>query len=155
MSSQENHFAEASMSIRKPIAEVFRAFTDPDVTTKFWFTKGSGVLEEGKDIEWTWEMFDHSVRIHVLELKKDERILIQWGDDVNAQVEWKFTELAAEKTFVQITNTGFSGEIDEVIDHIRDATQGFAILLAGAKCLLEHGIELNLVTDKYPEELSV
>jgi catechol 2,3-dioxygenase-like lactoylglutathione lyase family enzyme len=33
------------MLIRKPAAEVFEAFVDPDVTTHFWFTKGSGRLE--------------------------------------------------------------------------------------------------------------
>ena len=33
------------MLIRKPVAEVFEAFVDPDITAKFWFTKGSGRLE--------------------------------------------------------------------------------------------------------------
>ena len=33
------------MLIRKPVADVFEAFIDPDVTTKFWFTKSSGRLE--------------------------------------------------------------------------------------------------------------
>ncbi len=30
------------MLIRKPVAEVFEAFVNPDITSKFWFTKGSG-----------------------------------------------------------------------------------------------------------------
>jgi uncharacterized protein YndB with AHSA1/START domain len=34
--------AKTGMLIRKPVAEVFEAFLDPDVTTKFWFTKSSG-----------------------------------------------------------------------------------------------------------------
>ena len=37
--------SKTGMLIRKPVAEVFEAFVDPDITTKFWFTKSSGRLE--------------------------------------------------------------------------------------------------------------
>jgi uncharacterized protein YndB with AHSA1/START domain len=33
------------MLIRKPVADMFEAFIDPDVTTKFWFTKSCSRLE--------------------------------------------------------------------------------------------------------------
>jgi len=33
------------MPIRKPIAEVFEAFINPDSTAKFWFNKSSCRLE--------------------------------------------------------------------------------------------------------------
>ncbi|WP_431211735.1 SRPBCC domain-containing protein [Puia sp. P3] len=42
------------MLIRRPVAEVFGAFVDPAVTTKFWFTKSTGRLEAGKEVVWTW-----------------------------------------------------------------------------------------------------
>jgi hypothetical protein len=29
---------------------------------KFWFTKGSGRLEAGKQVQWDWEMYGISVR---------------------------------------------------------------------------------------------
>ena len=31
--------SKTGMLIRKPVTEVFTAFVDPAVTTKFWFTK--------------------------------------------------------------------------------------------------------------------
>jgi uncharacterized protein YndB with AHSA1/START domain len=34
--------AKAEMLIRRPVAEVFEAFVDPAVTTRFWFTKSEG-----------------------------------------------------------------------------------------------------------------
>lgn len=37
--------ARAQVMIRRPAAEVFEAFVDPGVTTRFWFTKSSGRLE--------------------------------------------------------------------------------------------------------------
>jgi uncharacterized protein YndB with AHSA1/START domain len=44
--------AKAEMRIRRPVAEVFEAFVDPAVTTRFWFTKSSGRLEAGKQVQW-------------------------------------------------------------------------------------------------------
>jgi uncharacterized protein YndB with AHSA1/START domain len=38
------------MLFRKPHAEVFEAFVNPEVATKFWFTKSSGRLEAGKKV---------------------------------------------------------------------------------------------------------
>ena len=36
--------ARTGMLIRKPAAEVCEAFVDPAVTSRFWFSKGSGPL---------------------------------------------------------------------------------------------------------------
>ena len=34
---------------------------------------------------------------------------------------------------------------------VRDATEGFALVLAGAKAWLEHKVVLGLVGDRYPK----
>jgi hypothetical protein len=34
---------------------------------------------------------------------------------------------------------------------VTDSTQGFSLVLAGVKALLEHDIRLNLVADRYPK----
>ena len=47
------------MLIRKPVKEVFEAIINPEITTKFWFTKSSGRLDENKKVEWVWEMYNH------------------------------------------------------------------------------------------------
>ncbi len=60
--------AKAEMLIRKPVAEVFEAFINPEITTKFWFTKSSGKLEAGKEVTWTWEMYNASAPVKVLEV---------------------------------------------------------------------------------------
>ena len=36
----QNPVVKEEMLIRKPVHEVFEAFINPDITTKFWFTKG-------------------------------------------------------------------------------------------------------------------
>ena len=70
--------AKAEMLIRKPVAEVFEAFVEPEVTTKFWFTKSSGRLEAGKQISWSWEMYNHSIEVTVKEVEKNKRIFVEW-----------------------------------------------------------------------------
>lgn len=78
-----------AMFIRRPAAEVFEAFVDPSITTRFWFTRGSGRLEPGRQVQWDREMYGISL-------------------------------------------------------------QGHSFVLAGLKALLEHGVRLNLVADRYP-----
>ena len=148
------HYAEAAMLIRRPAAEVFNAFIDPAVTTKFWFTKSSGKLEEGKTVEWTWEMYDHSDLVRVQKVVPNERIVIDWGDGTDrSRVEWTFEPLSAASTFVRIVNDGFTGDADRIIQQVRDSTGGFSWVLAGLKAWLEHGIELGLIGDRFPAGL--
>lgn len=151
MPNPDNHFAEAAMLIRKPISEVFGAFIDPAITTKIWFTHSSGKLEEGKSVDWTWKMFDHTVSVLVKKILPQEKIIIQWGKDPEALVEWAFKSLKTDQTFVTITNRGFKGDQEALISQIRDATGGFTWVLAGLKAYLEYGIELNLIADRYPK----
>ena len=61
--------AKAQMLIRKPVREVFEAFIDPAITSKFWFTKGSGRLEAGTTVHWEWEMYNISVPVDVKEIE--------------------------------------------------------------------------------------
>jgi uncharacterized protein YndB with AHSA1/START domain len=66
---------------------------------------------------------------------------------------WTFTPRPDGTTFVEITNSGFSGSGDEVVQKALDSTQGFALVLSGAKALLEHDLRLNLVGDRFPKDL--
>ena len=146
--------AKVEMQIRKPVAEVFAAFVDPAVTSKFWFTRGSAQLEVGKTVTWEWEMYKFSVQVNVKELEPNKRILVDWSAyDNPTEIEWRFTPLPNDTTFVSVTNKGFTGNGDEIVKRALESTEGFAFVLAGAKAWLEHGITLNLVRDRFPEEL--
>jgi uncharacterized protein YndB with AHSA1/START domain len=145
--------ATAEMLIRKPVAEVFEAFVNPDITTKFWFTKSSGRLEVGKQIRWDWEMYRASAQVSVKAVEQDRRILIEWSGYGTTTVEWLFTPQADDTTFVSVTNAGFSGDGDEVVKNAIDSAGGFTMVLCGLKALLEHNVILNLVADRSPEGL--
>ena len=49
--------ATAQMLIRRPVRVVFEAFVDPAVTSRFWFSRGSGRLEVGEQVRRDWEMY--------------------------------------------------------------------------------------------------
>ncbi|MCU1806290.1 SRPBCC family protein [Cytobacillus firmus] len=145
---KEVSISKVEMLIRKPVKEVFDAFIDPSITTKFWFTKSDGRLEKGKRVRWDWEMYGVSAELDVIELEQNNRILIKFDDDTT--VEWIFTP-RIEGTFVTVINAGFKGSPDEIINQVIDSTGGFTIVLCGLKALLEHNIILNLVSDRFPE----
>jgi uncharacterized protein YndB with AHSA1/START domain len=144
--------AGAQMLIRKPVADVFQAFIDPSITKNFWFTKGSGKLEVNKKLVWEWEMYDVSATVTPVEIVRNEKILFDWGEPVRT-VEFKFTPLDENATYVTITEWGYHQTGDELIAVIKDSTGGFTTVLDGAKAFLEHGIHLNLIADKFPKEM--
>jgi uncharacterized protein YndB with AHSA1/START domain len=145
---------KTGMLIRRPVAEVFEAFVNPDITTQFWFTRSSGRLEPGGQVEWTWEMYDVSAAVTVKAIEPHRRILIEWpGYSGLAMVEWLFTPHADDTTFVSISETGFRGDGDSLVQQVAASTQGFTLVLAGLKALLEHHVRLNLVADRYPKGL--
>lgn len=150
----QNPAAQAAMLIRKPVAEVFEALANPAITSKFWFTKGSGRVESGKQLQWDWEMYGVSIQVQVKSVEPNRRILIEWPESGKPTlVEWLFTPRPDNTTFVSVTNTGFGGDADAAVKQAIAATEGFALVLAGLKAFLEHGIELNLVPDRFPEGL--
>lgn len=142
---------KTGMLIRRPVADVFEAFVNPDITTKFWFTKSSGRIEAGQQVRWDWDMYGISIPVTAKTIEPNRRIVIEWpGYSGPTTVEWMFAPQPDGTTFVSITEAGFTGDGDELVKQVTDSTQGFSLVLAGLKALLEHNVRLNLVADRYP-----
>ena len=146
MALQKAAVARTHMLIRRPVDVVFGAFIDPAVTSKFWFTRGTGKLEAGKHVTWHWDMYGVSAQVAVKAIEPNRRILIEWP----TPVEWVFSPRGDNATFVTITASGFTGTDDEQVARALDFMGGFSFVLAGCKAYLEHGIALNLVADHNP-----
>jgi uncharacterized protein YndB with AHSA1/START domain len=145
--------AETAMLIRRPVSEVFEAFVDPEVTTKFWFTDSTGRLEYGKEVEWTWKMYNITAVVLVKQLVRDEVIVIEWGPKgaPRSRAAWTFEAQDAQATFVSIVMDGFAGNEEEVFHNLIGSVGGFCWVLAGLKAWLEHEIRLNVVRDRFPK----
>ena len=145
--------ASAAMLIRRPVREVFEAFANPAVTSRFWFTEGSGRLEPGARVRWTWGMYGVGTDVVVKAIETDRRILIDWGDPEDpagvTEVAWSF-EARGDHTWVTIENRGFGAGPDALAQAL-DSVGGFALVLAGAKIWLEHGLDPGFVLDRHPD----
>jgi len=153
MTTSKTPTVETQMMIRKPVSTVFQAFIDPAITTKFWFTKSSGPLEVGKTVTWSWEMYGVSTNVVVKDIIPNKKISTVWGDP-STTVEYEFTALPDDRTYVVIRNYGFNLAGDELIEAIKDNTGGFTTVLDNMKAYLEYNLQLNLIADKYPKEIS-
>jgi uncharacterized protein YndB with AHSA1/START domain len=141
---------EVSTLIRRPPAEVFAAFVDPALTTRFWFSKSSGALAPGATVQWEWEMYGVADTVRVREFEEPERLVLGMGGDGEITVEFRFTP-REEGTVVTVTESGFTGTADEAIAYVSGSTGGYTTALCAAKALLEHGVELGAVRDKFPD----
>lgn len=148
MYHKDNPEVAAQMLIRKPVSEVFEAFINPEVTTRFWFTKSSGRMEASKTLTWEWEMYQVKDEIEVLSVIPDKLIRMTWGQP-KTTVDYQFESITPETTYVTITNYDLKLEGEALVSAVRDLTGGFTTVLDGLKAWLEHGIALNLVGDKF------
>lgn len=140
------------MLIRRPVDEVYQAFTEPGVTSWFWFTHGDRRLSPGADVVWTWGMYGVSTRLTVKDLQVNRRILIAWNlDDDPTEVEWRLEDRGGA-TWVDIFNRGFA-DTDEGMKAALDAMEGFTLALAGAKLWLEKAIEPTFIVDRFPDKV--
>ena len=132
MTRENEPFAEAGMLIRKQVEQVFEAFINPERTINFWFTESTGRLDKNDEVQWTWEMYDHTLSVFVKSIVPNERIVVEWGNyGETTLVEWTFTPLDESRTFVKIVNSGFEGTSEEVLTQVRDSTEGFTLVLLG------------------------
>jgi uncharacterized protein YndB with AHSA1/START domain len=147
-----NPIANTGMLIRRPVEQVFEAIVNPDITTKFWFSKGSGRLEAGETVTWEWESHDVSNEVTAKVVEPNKRVVIEWpGYSGPTTVEWTFQSIPNGTTFIRVQESGWTGDADKLMRYVADSTQGFTLLLAGLKAWLEHGIQLNLTLDRYPK----
>ncbi|MDR3022825.1 SRPBCC family protein [Chryseobacterium sp.] len=145
-----NVYVEAQMLIRKPVEDVFEAFINPEITINFWFTKSTGKLEEGKTVTWEWEMYGVKNIVNVHQIIPNQLIRTEWGDP-STHVDYEFKTME-KGTLVIIKSYGFSQTGEDLLKQINDNTGGFTTVLDGCKAYLEHGINLRLIEDKFPQK---
>ncbi|MBW8522606.1 SRPBCC family protein [Chryseobacterium chendengshani] len=148
--SSNTIYVEAQMLIRKSVEEVFEAFINPEITTNFWFTKSSGKLEEGNAITWEWEMYGAKTEVIVIQIIPNQMIKTSWGKP-STNVDYEFKKME-KGTLVVIKSYGYEQTGEDLLKMINDNTGGFTTVLDGCKAYLEHGINLGLIEDKFPQK---
>lgn len=64
---------------------------------------------------------------------------------------WRFLPIPDDSTYVEIEETGLTGNGDEVACYATNSVGGFTMVLCAAKALLEHDVVLTAVLDHRPD----
>jgi uncharacterized protein YndB with AHSA1/START domain len=144
---------EPAIQVLKTPHEVFEAIVDPARMSNYFISRGSGRLEEGREITWRFPEFDFEFPVHVDRIEKDSFVSFWWeSDGINLLVEMILTPRSSGSTVVRITEK--SRELDEAgLKWLQGNTAGWANFLACLKAYLEYGINLRVgafdfMTDK-------
>lgn len=143
---------KTALQVLKPVHDVFEAIIDPSKMSNYFISKGSGRLEDGKEIYWSFPEFDFEFPIRVEKVIVDSYISFFWKvDEFEHLVEIKLTP-RKESTVVTITEKKRKND-DAGIKWLKSNTEGWANFLACLKAYMEYGINLRkgafeFLTDK-------
>jgi uncharacterized protein YndB with AHSA1/START domain len=147
---------KVGLLVRTPPERVFEAFRDPAVTTKFWYTKSTGEMTPGATLRWDWEMYGVASDVTVDEVEEHRRIAFRWNDHDSegppTRVELRFDSRGPNATHVVVTEDGFRGDGDTLVELVAASTEGFTFVLSALKAYLEHDLVLHIVEDAHPDQ---
>ncbi|MBY4637831.1 SRPBCC family protein [Sphingopyxis sp. XHP0097] len=145
--------------IAKPVHEVFEAVADPAQLSEYFTTGGAlGRLEPGATVSWAFHDYPGAFPVWVIEVVKDERIVLEWqagegeapnlegGEltdaDYRTRVTMSFKSLDDGRTLVEIAEEGWR-ENQAALGASYGNCQGWAQMLCALKAWLEYGINLR------------
>lgn len=134
---------KAALQTQKPPHEVFEAIVDPAKMSNYFISKGSGRMDEGKQIMWQFPEFDLEFPIRVGKIEQDKYISYYWEvDHLELLVEITLTPAAGNSTLVTVTEKSRNND-EGGTNWLRQNTEGWANFLACLKAYLEYGINLR------------
>lgn len=132
--------SKAAITIYKPINEVFEAIVNPEIMSNYFISKGSGRLEQGKEVFWEFPEFEGSYPVQVKEIIQNQRIILDW--DPKSLVKIELEEDSNKNTTVRVSEEGH--QLDEAgIKWAIGQTEGWTNFLTCMKAWLEYGIHLR------------
>jgi uncharacterized protein YndB with AHSA1/START domain len=134
------------MLVRRPPKDVWDAFADPDRIRRFWLARSSGPLRDGAVVHWTFKVAGAETDVAVVRAVPGELLDLRWDDGQPLVITF---EDRGDATLVQIRVTDFPG--DTPAANAVESMSGFTLVLASLKMWLEHGIEGDLMYDKFPD----
>ena len=134
------------MLVRRPASEVWEAFVEPDRICRFWLGRSTGRLEDGASVRWTFKVAGAETDVTVAEAVQGELLDLRWDDGQPLQIAF---EDRGDATLVTVRVTDFGG--DTPAANAVESMSGFTVVLASLKMWLEHGIEGDLMYDKFPD----
>ena len=137
--------ARATMIIRASAERIYTAFVEPDWLTRYWLSAAAAPLAVGSPVRWAFLVPGAEATTTATRLDPGKAIAWTWDDALTVTIDLEPVEGG---TAVAIVVEGFTGSPDEIVSAVADTTEGFALVLADLKTLLETGTSANIVRDK-------
>jgi len=134
------------MLVRRTAAEVWEAFADPEQIRRFWLARSTGRLVTGGRVHWMFKVAGAETDVEVVDAVGGELLDLRWDDGQPLCISF---EPRGDATLVTVRVTDFGGENPAA--NAIESTSGFTLVLASLKMWLEHGIEADLMYDKFPD----
>jgi uncharacterized protein YndB with AHSA1/START domain len=129
------------LKIAKPVNEVFEALVDPTKMANYWFSSGSGRLEQDKTITWRYEEYNAEVELTVLEIQDNQNIVFKWGAPGDEHVVTiTLNELDHTTTIIEVNEKGWNENENDLISNLLGNKEGWVYMLTCLKGYLENGI---------------
>ncbi len=134
---------QVAVRIEKPINEVFKAFTDNEMLTKYFVTSASAPIKAAGDkITWSWG--EHKTEIKVTEFEENKKVAFTWpGFKVNYDINVTFIfEEVDGKTRVSVTEEGYKNDDDGINSSFMN-NAGWKEMLLSMKAWVMYNVDLR------------
>ena len=131
---------DTKLKIAKPVSEVFEALVNPTLMANYWFSSGSGRLEQGKTITWRYEEYNAEVELTVVEIQENKNIVFKWdapGDEHLVTIT--LNELDHTTTVIEVNEKGWNENDVDLISNLLGNKEGWVYMLTCLKAYLENG----------------
>ena len=137
--------ANVSLIIRASPVDIYFAFVKPEQLTRFWLSSSSAELTIGTAVHWEFMVKGAAVDATATKLEQGRSLAWNWSDGTTVDITLEECDGA---TAVTVINAGFKGDTNDMFEAALNATEGFSLVLADLKTLLESGKSSSIVKDK-------
>ena len=128
------------LKIAKPVNEVFEALVDPMQMANYWFSSGSGRLEQDKTITLRYEEYNAEVELTVVEIQDNRKVAFKWGAPGDEHlVTISLNELDHTTTVIEVNEKGWNESDEDLINNLLGNKEGWVYMLTCLKAYLENG----------------
>lgn len=129
------------LKILKPVNEVFEAIVDPNKMSNYWFSSGTGRVQQGKTITWRYDEYNAEGDINVLAVEENKQIVFSWGgNDQETVVTITLKEMDNTSTIIEVNESGLKEDDPEIVNKMIGQKEGWVYMLTCLKGYLENGI---------------
>lgn len=131
-------------TILKPAKKVFDAIIQPETMKKYFISKASDKMTEGKKIKWEFEDVGAKIDVKVLKIIENKQITFEWNASGKSakKVDISLEPESDEQTNIKITESSFEFT-KEGIKKALGQTQGWTDFICSMKAYLYADLNLR------------